>query len=210
MSDIQPDLDNLPEDANIAQVRGALDRERELRRAAETDASRATVLERENAMLRAGVDSSHPAFSYFNAGYSGELEAEAIKAEWAKIVPTGATPPLPPPSEEPPPPANDAGGLTPEQAEALRRDRSALNSDTSPPGAEPLKPLGIDIMDAAFEAQNPGGVRARPNAGMNDKSLNAGFSTLFGRAVKDDPEAVFKRPNESWADATDRWRRSQS
>ena len=198
----------LPEDANIAQVRQALDRERDRTRAARAEAAEAEQLRREVAFLRAGVDADSPLGQVFQKGYDGELDVEAIKTAWSAIAPA-ATPP--PSSETPPPPeatpTNDAQGLTPEQQAQLARDRANL-SDTTPPGGEPQTPLGRDIMNAAFETQ--GGVRARPPSGMNDRALNAGFSRLFARANEDDPQAIFKRPNETWADATDRWRQSQS
>jgi hypothetical protein len=85
---------------------------------------------------------------------------------------------------------------------------SALHAEAQPPGEEPGKPLGRDMMDAAFQAQ--GGIRAIPSAGMSDRSLNAAFSRLWERVGKGDPEALYKRPDESWQAAADRWGRSKS
>lgn len=42
---------------------------------------KAADLERENAFLKAGIDTEDPKFKYFAKGYEGELTADAIKAE---------------------------------------------------------------------------------------------------------------------------------
>jgi len=204
----QNDDGELHEDATLEQVRAALKREQKRRKEATEQASAASAAQRELTFLKAGVDTTTPIGKLYMRGYDGELDVEAIKVGYSEIAPS-----TPPPAAEPTPPANDAGatqGSTEEDEAELRRARQALQSGSTPPGGEPAKPLGRDIMDAAFEAQNPGGVRARPSEGMNDRAMNAGFSQLFGRANADDPEAVFKRPNETWADATNRWRRSKA
>lgn len=202
--------EELPTDAPISDVRAAYNRERERRREIEQSASDADTLRRENAFLRAGVDSESEIGRYFTRGYDGELDVDAIKAAWSKVAPSTPTTP-PPPSGETQPPAGEQPpgqpGLSEEEMERLRVSRQGLQSESAPPGSEPTTPLGTAIMDAAFEAQ--GGTRARPNQGMSDKALNAGFSEVFRRGNEGDPEAVFKRPDENWADATDRWRANQ-
>lgn len=180
---------------------------------AENDALRADVAAgqqaaRELAFIKAGVDTESPVGELFVKAYSGELEPEAIKSSWVKLVPEPTTTEPPaggetPPAAETPP----AEGLTPEQLAAMRNDAANLNANSTPPGQEPKTPVGRAAMDAAFEAQ--GGVRARPSTGMGDKAANAALSVMFGRAAEGDPDAVFKAPNESWADATDRWRANQ-
>lgn len=60
----------------------------ELREAAKRGNQAQAELEaakRENAMLRAGVDLDSAAGKYFLAGYDGELDSDAIKAEATKI-----------------------------------------------------------------------------------------------------------------------------
>lgn len=194
------------DDAPIDHVRAWGNRERERREAAEARAADADALRRELAFAKAGVPDETPLGKLFMTGYSGELDTEAVKAAWAEVAPTPVDPPAGDPT--PPPPTDPATGLTEEQQEQLRQSREGLNSDAVPPGSEPTTPLGQGIMNAAFEAQ--GGARARPPQGMGDKALNAGFSHLFERAAKGDPAAVFKRPDEHIADATERWRQSQS
>lgn len=204
----EPTVDQLPDDAPIDQVRAALKREKDRRKAAEAEAGQAAALQREVAFLKAGVDASTPLGGLFVKGYDGELDVDAIKAAYGQIVPQ--QPPVTPqdtgqPAVLQPPP--DGGGLTEEQLERLRQSQGSLTNDSSPPGSEPTTPLGQDIMNAAFEAT---GARTRPQRGMDDKALNAGFSRLFERANQDDPEAIFKRPSETWGDATERWRRQHS
>lgn len=43
---------------------------------------RLAELERESAFMKAGIDLSDKRATYFQAGYAGELNPEAIKAEW--------------------------------------------------------------------------------------------------------------------------------
>ena len=208
-ADNGPTLESLPDDAPIDQVRAALNRERQRRTEAEQGLSDAENLRRENAFLKAGVDADSPIGKLFTRGYDGELDVEAIKTAWTEIRPGEPTPP--PTTETTPPPTDSVEGVTglsTEELERLRQARASLSTDSAPPGALPQTPVMQAMMDAAFEKQ--GGVKARPAQGMNDASLNAGFSTLFGRAIEGDQEAVFKSPNEDWATATDRWRRSKS
>jgi hypothetical protein len=40
---------------------------------------------------------------------------------------------------------------------------------------------------------------------MSDRSMEAGLNVLFERASKNDPQAVYKRADESWSSAKDRW-----
>ena len=205
----QNDDGELHEDATLEQVRAALKREQKRRKEATGQAEAAAAAQKELTFLKAGVDTTTPIGKLFMRGYDGELDPEAIKVSYGEVAPP-STPP--PPSEETPPPAaaSGAAGSTEEDEAELRRARQALQSGSTPPGGEPAKPLGRDIMDAAFEAQNPGGTRARPAEGMGDRAMNAGFSRLFARGNADDQEAVFKRANETWADATERWRRSKA
>jgi hypothetical protein len=51
---------------------------------------RLAVLEREREFVKAGVPMDDPRTSYFVAGYSGELNPEAIKAEWSSAFGGGS------------------------------------------------------------------------------------------------------------------------
>jgi hypothetical protein len=106
-----------------------------------------------------------------------------------------------------PPTAPDDGPTDAERAAAA--GEAAMSRGGLPPGEVPETPLGQDIMATAAKAG--GYLRAdggfvRPATGMGDAAVAAGFGKLFGRAVADDSDAVFKRPDETVAQATERWR----
>jgi hypothetical protein len=113
----------------------------------------------------------------------------------------GETPPPAGNGTEPPP---DDGPTAAEQAAAAAA--AALDNGGVPAGEVPGKPLGIDMMDAAYAAQG-GNVRARPAGGMSDRATAAGLQVLLDRAVAGDPEAVYKHADESWSDAKGRFDR---
>jgi hypothetical protein len=98
-------------------------------------------------------------------------------------------------------------GMETAEAQRLAGARAALQAQSTPPGEEPGLPLGQDMMEAGFAAQ--GGARARPSGGFGPKARDAALDRLFKRAKDGDPAAVFKRPDEQWAAATDRWRSDQ-
>lgn len=94
--------------------------------------------QRENAMLRAGVDLDSPLGAMFVRGYNGEQTPEAIRAAFAEISPP-ATPP--PPAEAPvasaPPVQVQTTTLqaTPEEAAAILASQSLAHGQ--PPQAAP-------------------------------------------------------------------------
>lgn len=194
---------------DITKVRAALKREQKRRKDAEAAAQEGSTARRELTFLRAGVDLDSAVGKLFAKAYDGELDPEAIKTQWSEIAPSGATPPASAETTTEPPAATGEppSGLSDAEAAELAARRAALTSNTSPPGEEPSSPLGQAMMDAAFHAQ--GGARARPGGGMSPKARDAAFDVLFERAAAGDPAAVFKKPTEHWADATDRWRASQ-
>jgi hypothetical protein len=189
------------EPQDLQQIREALKRERARRVELETQVPDLNVLKKENTMLRAGIDTTSALGELFSKAYEGELEVDAVKDAWAKIAPAprGSEPP----SEQMPTP-----GPNPGDAEDQRRaaaEAQALHSEATPPGEEPETPLGMAMMNAAFAQQ--GGVRARPTGGMSDRSMEAGLNVLFERVAKGDPQAVYKRADESWNSAKDRFDR---
>jgi hypothetical protein len=101
----------------------------------------------------------------------------------------------------------DADAQRAADAQRLAGARAALQAQSTPPGEEPGLPLGQDMMEAGFAAQ--GGARARPSGGFGPKARDAALDRLFTRAKAGDPAAVFKRADEQWAAATDRWRADQ-
>lgn len=200
-----PDEDQEHEEQTLStldEVREALKRERQRRAELETQLPDANALRKENLMLRAGIDTESPLGELFSKAYEGELDIEAVRGQWEKIAPQprGAEPP---PEELPRTPSPEDHQLDDQRAGAAAAQH--LHAESTQPGQEPEKPIGLAMMDAAFAAQ--GGVRARPAGGMSDRSAAAAFDVLFERAAKGDPQAVFKSPEESWQAAKERYDR---
>ena len=74
------------EPTGIKELRDAADRGRKATQ--ELDA-----MKREMAFLKAGVDTDTKAGQLLYKAYDGELETEAIQAEWSELVPGTAAPP---------------------------------------------------------------------------------------------------------------------
>lgn len=147
--------------------------------------------QREIALLRAGVDAEHPAYSYFNAGYKGELSTDDIQAEWAKI--TGGQQQTPPPAGEQPPAGQPQGqqltpdGLTAEQAaqlQALQQARGTFNAGGAvAPGQEPSP----DPMETALATFH----QARTQGSNQEQAMRQAFQVMFDAAVAGDGRIAF-------------------
>ena len=74
------------EPGSIKELRDAADRGKKASQ--ELDA-----MKREMAFLKAGVDTDTKAGQLLYKAYDGELETEAIQAEWSELVPAAAAPP---------------------------------------------------------------------------------------------------------------------
>jgi len=101
------------EPGSIKELRDAADRGKKASQ--ELDA-----MKREMAFLKAGVDTDTKAGQLLYKAYDGDLETEAIQAEWSELVPAAAAPP-------PEPETVDA---TDTQVAEQRRD---LAGDSVPP-----------------------------------------------------------------------------
>jgi hypothetical protein len=183
------------------QFREAHQRQQQRMQELEDQARQAEVTARENAMLRAGVDMDHPAAAYFVDGYKGELDAEAIQKEWAKLAPPPAapppagdttTPPEPPPAGEPTPP-ND--GATPTEQQ-FQQTLSNLHGETTPPGGEPTPDPWTDALKGFHESKKQGGTTVQAQRGAFQKIINA--------AIAGDQRVV----SSSAAEAKEKWARS--
>jgi hypothetical protein len=108
------------EPTGIKELRDAADRGRKATQ--ELDA-----VKREMAFLKAGVDTDTKAGQLLFKAYDGELETEAIQAEWQELVPGTAAPP-------PEPETVDA---TDTQVAEQRRE---LAGDSVPPGTQTESP----------------------------------------------------------------------
>jgi len=120
MSDLEPEVDP------IRQQREHIERlEAEIAQAKER-ADVAAVLERENVMLRAGVDVESALGQMFTRAYEGELTVDAVRQQASEI---GALASSSAPAETGP-------EITPEEANA-GRERAALGADSGTPGSVP-------------------------------------------------------------------------
>lgn len=145
----------------------------------EQTAQRAAQLERQNAMLQAGVDMSHPAAAYFLDGYKGELDTDAIKAEWVKLAPPSETPPAgdgqggettPPTGDGSTPPPSD----NPTEEERQLQERlAALRSGSTPPGGEPSADPMDDAIHGYVEDRKQGATQVRAQRNALQKIFNA-------------------------------------
>jgi len=129
---------------NREQIR-ALERDAKLTREA---TARAETAERELAMMRAGLDLSTPAAQFFAQHYSGELDADAVRAEAARlglIVSTDT--PAPTPTPEP---------VTEQPVTTLTDVRDLISTgatgDTgAPPPARPVREVAREEAEAMMK-----------------------------------------------------------
>lgn len=150
------------------------------------------ALQREVAMLRAGVDSEHPAYSYFNAGYKGELAPDDIKAEWAKITGNQTTTP---PAEGQAPAQPSVPTEVADQLQALQDARSKLTGGATAPGTEPTP----DPMDTALTTFH----EARKGGDNQQQAMRKAFQVMFNAAAAGDQRIAFDS-SEAQMDA---WKR---
>lgn len=158
---------------------------------AQTRAQERDALAREVAMLRAGVDSEHPAFSYFNAGYQGELTPDDIKAEWAKITGNQPPPGQQPPVGQEPPPQNYGNQRVPEiedQLRQLQEERAKLYSGATAPGQEPTP----DPMDTALTTFH----EARKTGDNQQVAMRKAFQVIFDAAAAGDGRIAYGSTSE--------------
>ena len=125
------------EPAGIKELRDAADRGKKATQ--ELDA-----MKREMAFLKAGVDTDTKAGQLLYKAYDGELETEAIQAEWSELVPGTAAPP-------PEPETVDA------TATQVAEQRRELAGDSVPPGTQTESPYdaGHREFKAMMDAGRP-------------------------------------------------------
>jgi len=159
------------------QFREAFERQRQQLDQANQGLSSFEQTQRENVMLRAGVDMSHPAAEIFTNGYSGKLELDDVKEAWAKIAgtpaPTAETPPV------------NADGSDPNVVAALadlEKQRNQLGSGGTPPGEEP----SVDPQSEMIQGFHADRQRGR----TREQAMDLGLDRLFGRAAEGDERVV--------------------
>lgn len=183
------------------QLRAAFERTQQQLQEAQASGSELEDLRRQNAMLMAGVDMTHPTAPYFMKGYDGELKVDDIKAEWEKIAGTqastqGANPPGQPPATPPAPPANEDGSdpTVVAQLQDLQHQRQQLGTGGVAPGEEP-SPDPQDKMLADYHVNRARGLNRNQSAAL-------AIDGLIGAAVAGDPRVV----SDSAVSATEKWR----
>lgn len=134
--------------------------------------------ERENAMLRAGVDLEHPAAAIFVAGYTGKLDVDDVKAAWAPFA--GSTPP--PAAETPPVNPDGSDPAVVAQLADLQNQRDRLGSGGTPVGEEPTADPQTEMIQDFHERRARGRNR--------DQAMAMGLDGLFARAAEGDPRVA--------------------
>lgn len=168
----------------IRQVREALRREQARNAELETTATSAGGLLKENAFLKAGVNTADPMGQFLFEHYDGELTDDAIKAKAAELkVPIGGQATTETTSTTPPPPP--AGETTSTQTQA----RNDLNDD----GGAPVELTNQDPVAAGYKDFHE---RMAKGETREDASV-AVFSSLVGAANAGDPRAHMD--NAAWA-----------
>ena len=153
---------------DLTQLREAADEGRRAR--AEADR-----LNRENAMLRAGVDLDSKAGQYFVKGYEGELTREAILAEAEAMqgVIRGATPA----------PTSDAAPVV-EHDTSQGQDRMDLAAGSAVPAPDQANPYAV--AEQAWED-------ARKNGGTRESAAAAPLAVLLEAAQRGDRRVIVEK-----------------
>lgn len=164
MSNIEPEVEEHEE--GPAALREALKRAEKRAAEAEEKAGEGDKARRENVMLRAGVDIDSKLGQMFARSYEGDLDVDAVKAEWADLAPAA------PAKEEP----------NPEDA-AQQTERASLASETAAPTQlSDIHPHRAGI--AEFE-------RARDEGYTADEASVQFFDRLLSSAAEGDKRVIF-------------------
>lgn len=134
--------------------------------------SQQSALERKVAILEAGINTSTPLGAMFLKSYEGELDAEAIRAEAAKVGLVAGQP-------DPDPQPGEPGTAEAEYADARRR----LTQGETAPHETPQK-SATDLAYKAFED-------ARKQGKRSEDAQVDGFRTMIEQAAQGNPTALF-------------------
>lgn len=189
MSTQEPQLDQM----SPPELRDFAKRQQQAAADALAQAGDTKALQRENVLLKAGVNLDSPIGKLFATGYGGELTPEAVTTAWAEVAPAAAIPPVVPAADATPAPPAEASADELEVAAA----RAALTQGTVGPAAEPVLPAG-EAMIGAFND-------ARKNGRPMEAAQRAGLQELMNRAVDGDETALFQKPGEPPQVARQRW-----
>jgi hypothetical protein len=134
-------------------------------------AQKADALARENALLKAGINTDTPLGQMFKDAYQGELTTDAIKAAWATVAP-----PAPETTEQETEPTAE------EKEFAAEREgfASGAGDDGKPPDRNPRK----EALEIGLKALDEGLAR--------DEAMGMAFSHLAGAASQGDERVILK------------------
>lgn len=188
-------MSDTPPQQTPAQLREAY--ERSQARVAELEQQNAQTesVRRENAFLKAGVDSDSPIGKFFTENYKGGLTVEEVSKAWSELAPAAPTP-TPEPTTATTDPAPSEEPTAEELAQAAAR--TALTTGATAPGAEPEIPAGQAMLQTYLGAKAKG----RPD----QVAQRQGLQVLFDRASQGDTTALYQAPGESPGAARDRWK----
>lgn len=164
------DNEETDEPRGMREVRAA--EERASKRASEAEA-RAEAAERRAAFLEAGVDTTSKLGQMFANAYAGELDTEAIKAEYAEIAP-----PAPSETEEVP---------VDETIESTTERQNLATGGQGDTGVAPAKPVRGREGTAVQAA-----LAARENGATREDAQGVWFNTLVAAAANGDQSALVK------------------
>ena len=166
MSDVEPQIAE-PEDQGEEAIKGLRDAAKRGKEASE----RAAALERENALLRSGIDVSSKLGAFFAEHYDGELEVEAIRAAAGELG-------LQPDGTSPPP----VTGTDPDVAAQGRAQRDLSSGTATEPGAT----VDRDPREAGMDAFNAELAKGRPR----QDAAAAYFGTVLSAAAGGDDRVL--------------------
>lgn len=166
-----------PEQASRRQ-RAQQEREEQMRQQTEAN----TSLQRENAMLRAGIDLDSPLGAMFARAYEGELTKEAIVAAATEVGAIGQA--APPPGSEI---TDDERRQMDERAGAAAGAQPPTDASHEPPPRERALKEGFDAID---------------HGATNEEALMAGLDVLATAAIGGDERTTFdpnrERSRPAW------------
>lgn len=170
---------------------------KQLREAAKRG-SKAERLERENAMLKAGINTDDDRLAFFANGYDGELDPETIKAEATRLgflgapAPVTETIPTPTTAQEPSAPAPEP---TPDLADISSVHDAAAAAGRTPAANELPQPDPYQRSAEIYET-------AMQDGAKKDEAGGLAFASVIAAAQQGDNRVILKQPGSAHTPAT--------
>lgn len=139
----------------------------------------ATRLARENAMLKAGIDTDTPLGALFSDGYKGDLTKDAVKAAWSALgAPAPASSSADAVDDEP---AGDDVTFEPGEEQSTRERQALANGANTD---APAKPNPHENALLVAEKVTAGG-------GSRDDSMAGAFESLVNAGAQGDKRVIW-------------------